>query len=244
MALKKMLHGKCSMPVSKYFPLWFSLGWQNRRLLILMLIFSLLPLFMSSLVVLGLQSNSWIFGLEVWKLYLGFTIGATVLIGMALSPSTIVAILCGFYLGWGGWLPILISYPLAALLGLYLGKVINRIFQTPSFERIDVLNPYLENIKENQFLLIASLRLSPVLPFAMINLFLAKLSLNLWIYTLASMLGMLPRTFLFFWGAKNAVEVWTFVREPAFEGFLNLLPIVLVFGAFLGLLIVLKRVVR
>ena len=231
------------MPIKKYLPAIYQLGRDNSKLIVLMLIFGLLPLAASSLVVIGLQSHSWIFGIDIRLLYLLITIGASLLIGAALSPSTLVAILCGYYLGWMGLIPIFISYPLAALLGLYLGKLINRVFKTVPFEEVDSLKPYLGNIEKNQTLMIASLRLSPVLPFAMINIFLAKFSLDLWKYTYASMLGMLPRTLLFFWGGKNAREVWSFVQNPEFEGFLSLLPFFLVIVALLGLIVVLKRVV-
>ncbi|TVQ47033.1 MAG: hypothetical protein EA362_07290 [Saprospirales bacterium] len=231
------------MPIKKYLSVIFQLGRDNSRLLVLMFFFGLLPLVVSSLVVLGLQSNPWIFGIDIRLLYIFATFGAVFLIGAAFSPSTLIAILCGYYLGWMGLIPIFVSYPLAALLGLYLGKLVNRVFKTVPFEEVDSLKPYLGNIEKNQTLMVASLRLSPVLPFAMINIFLAKFSLNLWKYTYASMLGMLPRTMLFFWGGKNAREVWNFVNNPEFDGFLNLLPFILVIVALLGLIIVLKKVV-
>ena len=213
------------------------------KLMLLMLFFAFFPLLISSFILILIQNNSWVFELNGFLLYFYFSIASVFLIGFALSPSTVIAVLSGFYLSWYGLIPIIVSYPIAAIIGLFFSKIIINIFGISSILKIDEMRTYAQKLSANQFLLVASLRLSPVLPFAMINIFLATLPLNLLKYTFASMLGMLPRTLVFFWAGLNARDVWIFLQKPDFEGLWNLFPFLLILISLIGILIVLKKVV-
>ena len=222
----------------------FQLARENQKLLLLMVAVAVLPLLFSTVVVYWLETNQWLFELQDFQFFLIFTLMGVFLIGLALTPSTVFAILCGYYLGIAGLIPILLSYPMAALIGFYLGKVILHVFGLPPFHKLKAYQPYMKNLKRNQFKLVAYMRLSPVMPFAMINLFLATLPLNLITYSLASVVGMLPRTLVFFWGGMNATEVWAFIQDPNLGGAWNAVPIALVLIALIGLIWVGKRIVQ
>lgn len=220
------------------------LAFENRKLLLVMLVVAVLPLLLSSGVIFWLETNSWFFEMEKVPLLIWCTLGASFLIGLALTPSTVVAILCGYYLQYSGLIPIFISYPVAALIGLNVGRGIISILGIPPFSKIPAYKKYTDKLPSQEFMLVAYLRLSPVMPFAMMNVFLATLPLNLWKYVLGSMVGMLPRTLVFFWSGMNALEIWNFVSNPSLEGSWQLLPFALVLVALVGLVLVVKNIFR
>ena len=92
--------------------------------------------------------------------------------------------------------------------------------------------------------MVAYMRLSPVMPFAMMNVFLASLPIKMYNYIMGSMLGMLPRTLLLFWAGMNAVEIWNFVQSPTIDGIWQMLPLLLVFVAIAGLIYIFKSVLK
>lgn len=238
----KSLFQKWWIKVGSY-PL-VQLAGENRRLLLLMVVVAFVPLFFSSFAIYWLQQNLWFFELPTFTFFTLFTLAAVFLIGFALTPSTVVAILSGYYLGISGLIPIFISYPLAALIGLFWGRLFITLCGVPPFHSVSAYQPYMNNVDKQQFNLVAYLRLSPVMPFAMINVFLATLPIRLWKYVVASMVGMLPRTLVFFWGGMHAKEVWGFVSNPNMEGIWRFIPFILILIALFGLIWVGKRIIQ
>jgi uncharacterized membrane protein YdjX (TVP38/TMEM64 family) len=84
-------------------------------------------------------------------------------------------------------------------------------------------------------------RLSPLMPFAMINVAVSVLKLSLIPFMAATMIGMFPRTLIFFMLGKDAPEIWAFVQNPTLEGSLRLIPLMLVVISSAGLLWVARR---
>ncbi len=209
-----------------------------------MLVTALLPLFFFSAVLIWLQNNAWLFELPMFKVILITSFFSVLLIGLALTPSTVIAILCGYFLGWYGLIPVFISYPLAAALGLWVGRVILHFKGIPPFERLPAYRPYLHALKKHEWMMTAYMRLSPVMPFAMMNVFLASLPIRWFHYITGSMAGMLPRTLLFFWAGMNAREIWFLVREPTLDGAWRIFPALMVFVALFGLVYIFKRVLK
>jgi uncharacterized membrane protein YdjX (TVP38/TMEM64 family) len=121
-------------------------------------------------------------------------VGATLL----LLPGSILTVGAGLAYGplWGTLLVSPVSV-LAATLAFLLGRgiarnwVARRIAQHPRFGAID------EAIGESGFKIILLLRLSPIFPFNLLNYALGLTRVSLRDYVLASLLGMLPGTFLY-----------------------------------------------
>lgn len=203
-----------------------------------------IPLLFSSLVVLYVESNRHFFDLPLHTVLLVSTIGASILIGFALMPATIAAIVLGFYLQYWGLLPVFISYPIATLIGLGVSRLLIRFAGARPLQELPDLKVYVRRLEDYYFQMVIYLRLSPVLPFAMMNVFLASLPVKIWWYILGSMVGMLPRTLLFFWFGMNARDLWEFAKQPTLEGVWQLTPFVLVLLSLAGLVYIGKKVFR
>ena len=200
-----------------------------------------MPTLISAYTIFLLHSNSSILeNCTILQLICFFSI-TTLTMALALTPTTFVAILAGYFFSWTGLVGILISYIMASILGLLIGKGLKKwnIGYTPKpdskFEKL------LNNFGDNEFFLIAFARLSPVLPFAMTNIALSSLQLKWKNYIGGSILGMLPRTFLFFWAGKNAGDIWAFVKKPSLGGAYELIPIAFILISSLGLYWIVKK---
>ena len=117
---------------------------------------------------------------------------------LLLLPGSILTAGAGLAYGplWGTLLVSPVSV-LAATLAFLLGRgiarkrVARRIAQHPRFSAID------EAIGDSGFKIVLLLRLSPIFPFNLLNYALGLTRVSLRDYVLASLLGMLPGTFLY-----------------------------------------------
>lgn len=217
---------------------------ENKRFVLALSVMALVPLLCSSLVLVWIYQNQWIFELSGFKLFTIFTALSSLAIGLALVPSTVIAILAGYFLDLNGILSILISYTLALIIGIFYGRGILRVLKIRPFIEIPGYTKHVRSLSRHQLLFLINLRLSPALPFAMTNLVLASLPLKWSQYITGSIIGMLPRTTLFFLLGMQADQIWTFVKDPDPQGMLKLIPVALVVVSLIGLTFILKRVIR
>jgi uncharacterized membrane protein YdjX (TVP38/TMEM64 family) len=214
---------------------------KNSLFLFFLFLMGILPTIISSFITYILYLNKDFLTHSTGTDISIFFLIASFTMALALTPTTFIAIIAGYFFSWTGLLGVVISYILASTLGLLLGRALNRagIKYSPKsgskFERL------LNNFGDKQFMLIAFARLSPVLPFAMTNVALSAIPLKWKNYLLGSILGMFPRTFLFFWTGKNASNIWTFISKPSLEGMYKLSPIILVIVSTAGLYFVIKN---
>ena len=103
-----------------------------------------------------------------------FFIGVTLSMALALTPTTLVAICTGYFLGFNGLLPLVIAYTTASILGYTLAQYLGRnttqllLHRYPRTEQIiDQLN------KKSPYWFVALCRLSPILPFGIMNVVLS-----------------------------------------------------------------------
>lgn len=219
-------------------------AFRNKRLLAVMAVTALLPLMFFSVVTLLILDNQWVFELPGSIIFLILTAGSALFIGLALTPSVIAASLCGYFLGWAGLLAILISYPVAAVIGLLTGRFIIFCTGISPFRELQEYSKYLNALSNHEMLLVIYSRLSPVMPFAMMNVFLATLPLQWSKYIAGSLIGLLPRTLIFFWTGMNADEIWAFIRSPGLEGIWQLIPFILIFVSLAGFVHIFKSTLR
>ena len=154
----------------------------------------------------------------------------------ALTPTTFIAIISGYFFSWNGLAGLVAAYVAASVLGVFLGKALERMGVKLDSEKNTRLATLLKNLDNKQFLFVAFARLSPVLPFAMTNIALSSLKIKWKEYILGSLIGMLPRTVVFFWAGKNAKDIWSFAVHPSLSGFYKLAPLLLVLISTIGLL--------
>ncbi|WP_162341982.1 TVP38/TMEM64 family protein [Cyclobacterium salsum] len=136
-----------------------------------------------------------------------YGIAGALLMGLALIPTTLFAILSGFLFGWQAFLLLVLAYSLASVLG-YLG---GRALDKDSLQHL--LKPYpkakdiIERKKDQMGKLVFFVRISPVVPFAISNLIFALLGSGLLRVVWFGLLGMLPRTFLAFFTGTLASSI-------------------------------------
>lgn len=137
--------------------------------------------------------------------------------GLALTPTTFVALVGGYFLGWMALPGVVIGYTGASLIGFALTKLIDNGNLLDSIynwlgDKANQLRQLLSGIHDNQLGIIIMARLSPVLPFALMNVVLPVAGVRLIPFLLGGTLGMLPRTVFFVWLGSEAKVLRTLVE--------------------------------
>jgi uncharacterized membrane protein YdjX (TVP38/TMEM64 family) len=159
----------------------------------------------------------------------------------ALTPTTFVALLSGYFLGWGAFLPLALSYWVASYIGYKIaqkidgGRFLKILSEKPKVKHV------LENLQKDEFKIILLARLSPVLPFAVTNVLFSFSGTKLRNFLTAGFLGMLPRTILSIWVGTQAQEIKQLIEHPSEGNISQFLVLGLVFASVLGLGYFVKR---
>lgn len=182
---------------------------------IVSVLLTLIPLVTTSIATAWAVSNepllrSW--PVEHWILV---TVGLTIASAIALTPPTFLALVFGYFLGW-------LALPL--LFGLNVGAIaivfgMSRFLQ-PDVVRHHLIRIYpkvsglLKKFHQNELRLIFFTKLSPVLPFAVTNLFFAMAGARFRQVLAGGTLGMIPRTILAVWAGKEAQNIAYLLDHP------------------------------
>ena len=162
----------------------------------------------------------------------------------ALTPTTFVAIVTGYYFGWAGLLGMVLAYALAAAIGYELarrldhGKLRHFLHLFPRAEAV------LGELQNQSWQLILLTRLSPVLPFALMTFVLAIVGVPRKRFLVASVLGMLPRSLFFYWLGTEASDVLALLRDPDGGTLSKLVLVGLVAASLFGLYFVFNRALQ
>ncbi|MGY6559763.1 MAG: VTT domain-containing protein [Nitritalea sp.] len=129
--------------------------------------------------------------------------------GLALLPTTFVAISCGFLLGWKA-LPLLTAaYLCASAIGYALGLGLDAQKDRQGFlQAFPGLKALLQQRASRMGELVFFVRISPVIPFALSNVLFATLRVGWKPLLLWGFLGMLPRTLLAFSSGYLAADIY------------------------------------
>ena len=152
--------------------------------------------------------------------------------GLALTPTTFIALVSGYFLGLPAVVGVVISYLTASLIGFSLtravdqGQLMHSVYDWLSESKAQRLRQLLSGVADHQFGIIVMARLSPLLPFALMNVVLPVAGVRLKSFLIAGTLGMLPRTIFFIWLGSEAKALRTLVEE----GGAGLVPRLLVVG--------------
>jgi uncharacterized membrane protein YdjX (TVP38/TMEM64 family) len=145
-------------------------------------------------------------------------LASILLMGLALMPTTLIAGLSGFILGWQSFPWLVLGYTLATLLGYGWGKKLGG----ESLEMILEKYPQAKNMLERKSGRIGELiffvRLSPVIPFALSNLMFALLNSGWKKLVIFGTIGMLPRTTLVFVSGTLANDLYTAIKQEGIDG--------------------------
>ncbi|MGC8864730.1 MAG: TVP38/TMEM64 family protein [Bacteroidales bacterium] len=163
---------------------------------------------------------------------------------LGLTPTTFIAVISGYAFGWKGLLLMMIAYPAAALMGLLFGKIINRWITGSEGFIHPGLKRFFDVLGEQQFLLFFFCRLSPVLPFAMTNVALSRMKVSLLPYITGTMVGMFPRTMLFFLAGTQTRDLVAFLQNPSYSRADQLLLPLFVIISIFGLALLFNRAIK
>ncbi|MEO0474342.1 MAG: VTT domain-containing protein [Planctomycetota bacterium] len=133
-------------------------------------------------------------GLDIMALLL---IGGALAVGLALLPTHVLSLLCGWAFGLSGLLVVLSAATLGSPLGYVLGKVLAGPGVMEVIERnpkgVAVCEAIARSSKPRAFVLIGLLRLSPVVPYGSTNVLAAVFSVPMLPFMLGTFIGLAPR---------------------------------------------------
>lgn len=212
----------------------------TRLFFVSLLLTAILPSLISGLIFYFLKSQQEHFFLHPYSVHL-FLLLSIITMGLALTPTTFIALISGYFFGWGNFAEVVLAYLAASLLGLAAGRfLINRGIKI-SEDKSSILEKLLQRLNNDQLIFIILSRLSPVLPFAMTNLALATLKIKPLKYLGGTLVGMLPRTIVFFYTGTKARNIWEFVKHPDLKNGLQYIPVALLLVSTVGLTMLLKK---
>ena len=162
----------------------------------------------------------------------------------AVTPTTFVALITGFYLGWSGFPGVVISYGLASLIGYGLAQFIDHGKLMHFIKHFEKAAAVMNELKNQSWSLIILTRISPVLPFALMTFVLAIMKVEKHKFFLASIIGMLPRTLFFFWLGTQAQDVIALLQNPDTGKSGQILLLVLIIISLLGLYLLFNRALK
>ena len=204
----------------------------------------LMPLLVSSSIsywVITHEQEIQNFTFQNWTIAFIF---ACFTMAFALTPTTFIALLSGYFLGWQAFIPVGITYWIASFLGYKAaqmidgGRFIRILSEKPKVKQI------LENLQKDEFKIILLARLSPVLPFAVTNLLFSFSGTKLRNFLTAGFLGMLPRTILSIWIGTQAQEIKRLIEHPSEGNISKFLILGLISMSILGLGYFVKRAIK
>lgn len=198
----------------KGFPVLRTFIRENASTFVSMLLLVVVPVVVSSTLAVVLYNYQDLLADLSWVEMLLYFAVISVTMALALTPTTFVALVSGFYLGWGGFAGIVVSYGIAALIGYSLARIIDHGKMMSFLSRFDKARILIQELRNQSWSLIILTRISPVLPFALMNFVLSLLQVDRTRFLVASIIGMLPRTLFFFWIGTQARDVVSVLQDP------------------------------
>jgi uncharacterized membrane protein YdjX (TVP38/TMEM64 family) len=182
---------------------------------VISVLMTVVPLLTTSVITAWAISNEGFFRSLSLEWWLGITLILTLASSLALTPPTFVALVYGYFLGWSS-LPMLFAMNLGAIALIYVSA--NFLHATSLRHHLIQVYPQigtlLNRFYKNELRLIFFAKLSPVLPFAITNLFFAMAGARFKQVLAGGTLGMIPRTVLAVWAGKEAQDIRYLLEHP------------------------------
>jgi uncharacterized membrane protein YdjX (TVP38/TMEM64 family) len=161
-----------------------------------------MPIMLSTLLGLGAWAGLSTNKLD-WPVHVFLIIASGICIGLALIPSSIIAILVGSSYSWLGLPMLVLSYIIATIIGYFIAKKLDNSTVNLLISKFPKAQQLISSISKNSFAVVFLARLSPAPPFAVGTVIFTYLGISLGTLLGAGVLGMLPRTIGFFVLGKN-----------------------------------------
>ena len=177
-----------------------------------------------------------------------FYLATAFTMAFALTPTTYIALVSGYFIGWTSLFGLIPSYIAASLIGFYIASKLDKGKFLNYLSGNIKINGVMENLKTEEFWVIFFCRISPALPFAMMNVFLSFMKVKLNKFLSGSILGMLPRTILSVWVGTQANDIIKMLKgkeDPdASKLFLIMLLVISIVGLYVVFMNAIKKVNR
>jgi len=201
-----------------------------------------MPLTFSSLLSWKIVEN--VDRIENWKTWQWVFSYSIIVLTMtfALTPTTVIALVSGYFLGFYAILPVVVSYSLASVAGYFISKPLGPNFQTvirSSYPKIDSFVHQMMDKSPISFVIFG--RISPVLPFAVMNVVLPLISIRFKPFFWGGLIGMLPRTLLAILTGKLAKDLLSLLKHPSNSVYMQIGFIALLLLSILGFVVLFKK---
>lgn len=176
---------------------------QSPQSLILLLYFGLMPSLLGSFLAgLCLTHSETILSFDNFSLF-GFNLLFALVLGLGFMPTTFYSLLAGYFFGWFSLPYLVFSYGVASAFGYWLCGKMDKGGLLKLFGEKYPIETIMQKLSDSGIMLSALCRMSPTLPFAVLNCFFALVRFPFWKYMIGSMIGMIPRTvFAVYIGSK------------------------------------------
>jgi uncharacterized membrane protein YdjX (TVP38/TMEM64 family) len=174
----------------------------------------------------------------------GFFVLTGFTMAYALTPTTFIALLSSYFLGWYAVLPVVLSYLAASWIGYRTARWLDKGQLLDYLTQKEKVRNVVENLKRNEFNIIVLSRLSPILPFAITNVLFSLAGANLRPYLGASLIGMLPRTLLTLLVGSQARQIRVLLEQGGGSPALKIGLGLLVMASLTGLYYYIRSAVR
>ncbi len=217
---------------------------QNLSAFVSMALLAVIPLVGSSALLTVFYNNPALLdNLTWWQEVLYFLVVA-ITMALALTPTTFVALISGFIFGWSGFPGMVAAYIAALIIARLIANSIDHGKLWAFLHRFDKVSVALHELDRQQFGVIVMTRLSPVLPFALMNFVLSLMQVRQRDYLLGSIIGMLPRTTFFYLLGTQGQQLLELLQNPGTDSSYQLFVIGLVLVSMFGLLYFFTRAIR
>lgn len=184
----------------------------NRKSLIGATLLSLTPLVFSTLATQQMvEHQAYLQTLSLVE-FLPFILVSVVTMALAMTPSTFVALSCGFFMGWASAPFMVLAYLVASALGFALGRLLDGGHLMETVKAQPKVSAFLSGLALREWPLMVLVRLSPVVPFALMNLLMPALKIRFFVFILAGFVGMLPRTLFSIWLGIQASDMLSLLQ--------------------------------
>ncbi len=152
--------------------------------------------------------------------------------GLAITPTTFISLVCGYFLSYYAIVPVILSYQLASLVGYGLAQKMDNHTLVWVEQKFPKSAPIFSNVERRQWMTTFLARISPALPFGLMNVVLAVSGVRFGPFFLGGLIGMLPRTLFFIWLGAQAPILIEAVQTNDYLGLFVVLSIAGIFGLF------------
>jgi uncharacterized membrane protein YdjX (TVP38/TMEM64 family) len=164
---------------------------------------------------------------------------------IAMVPGSWLTLAAGFAYGpFRGLLVALTASVLGSTAAFLLARTVLREWVTPAQERSVKLRALNNAVSRNGFRLILLLRLSPLIPFNVLNYALGLSDVSLGRYVLASTIGMIPATLMYAYLGSLATAATSLAEAGAHHGRQQVALAIAGLAATVGAVVVVARAAR